>query len=565
MRVVIIGGVAGGASAAARLRRLDENAQITLLERGAYISYANCGLPYYVGGEITQRSALTLQTPQSFKARFNVDVRTEHEATAIDPAAHTVRVRDLKAQNDYTLPYDKLIYAPGAAPVTPGGLPADDPRVFTLRTIPDTLAIRQAAEAAQGGHAVIVGAGPIGVEMAENLMRAGLKVTLVEMAPQILTPLDLDMAGQVAAYLRAKGVQVLTGNALTGVDAQPDALHLTLAQGRLEAQLLLLAIGVRPESGLAKEAGLALNARGAVVVDAHMRTSDADIYAVGDVVEVEMALTGEKGYLPLAGPANKQGRIAADNICGIPSRYRGSQGSSILKCFDMTVAATGLNTAAARRAGFDPEQAIITAASHAGYYPGAGNMFLKAIFDKATGRVLGAQLFGDAGVDKRADVLATAIGAKMTAADLTELELCYAPPYGSAKDPVNMIGYVMENLLTGKVAQFREDQVADLPRDGSAQLIDVRTPAEYAKGHVEGFVNLPVDDLRDRMGELDPSKPVYLICQSALRSYIACRMLTQRGFTCAHLSGGYRLYAPLHGDAPDPAPVHPCGLPIGAP
>ena len=554
MKLVIIGGVAGGASAAARARRLDESAEIVLLERGAFISFANCGLPYYVGGVITEEDDLTLQTPESFRARFNVDVRVRSEVTAIDRAAHTVRVRQSDGAT-YEERYDKLLIATGASPVVPNlpGLNGDN--VYTLRSIPDTLRIKAAADALKdkpGARAVVVGGGYIGVEMAENLAHAGLDVTIVEMADHLIAPLDFDMAADVHNYVRGKGIHLLLGTAVTG--AEPG--FVCTSQGKIPADLIVLSIGVRPESSLARACGLPCNARGGIQVDEHMRTADPDIYAVGDAVEVRDFVTGDPAMVPLAGPANREGRIAADNLFGRDSVYTGTQGSAILKIFDMAVATTGLSEKAARSKGIDCDKIFTYSANHASYYPGSTMLSIKVVFEKGSGRLLGAQIVGFDGVDKRCDVLATAIRFGATVQDLTRLELCYAPPFGSAKDPVNMVGFVGENLQNGTVRQFHWSDVADLPRDGSVQLVDVRTPAEYARGHIEGFRNLPLDGLRAHLSELDPGKPVYVHCHSGLRSYIACRLLTGAGFTCYNLAGGYRLWAAIQ-QAKTPVD-HPC-------
>ncbi|GAA6515079.1 FAD-dependent oxidoreductase [Phocea massiliensis] len=552
MKTVIVGGVAGGASAAARLRRLDESAEIVMFERGEYISFANCGLPYYIGGEIVKKSALTLQTPQSFRSRFNVDVRVNSEVTAIDRAAKTVTVNS-KERGEYTESYDKLILSPGAAPIVPNMEGADLDRVFTLRNIPDTIKIKEYVEEEFPGSAVVVGGGYIGVEMAENLKKAGVEVTIVELADHVIAPLDYDMACDVHRHLREKGVTLILQNGVQSIAEEGSKLKVTLSSGQVETDMVILAVGVRPDTALAKEAGLTLNPRGAIVVDEHMLTSDPDIYAVGDAVEITDFVTGQKGYIPLAGPANKQGRIAADNICGIPSVYKNTQGSSILKVFDMTVATTGVNERTAKAAGLNYDKVYTYSNSHASYYPGSTGMSIKTIYEKGTVRILGAQIVGFDGVDKRCDVLATAIRAGMTASDLCDLELCYAPPFGSAKDPVNFVGYVIENTLSGQVKNFFWDDVASLPRDGSVTLLDVRTDSERANGqYIEGFLHIPVDELRQRAGELDKSKPVYIHCRTGLRSYVACRMLAGMGFDCYNLSGGWRLYESILSETKSP-------------
>ncbi|MCL2578572.1 MAG: FAD-dependent oxidoreductase [Oscillospiraceae bacterium] len=546
-KVLIVGGVAGGASAAARLRRLDEEAEIILFERGEYISFANCGLPYYIGGEITSKSALTLQTPASFNARFNVDVRVSCEVISIDRAAKSVNVKNYVSGQVYTETYDKLILSPGAEPIKPNIEGVDSGRVFTLRNIPDTYKIKDYMDSQKPQSAVVVGGGYIGVEMAENLRAAGMSVTLIEMANQVIAPIDCEMACEVHRYLESKGVRLILKSAVKSIAEEEGGLTVTLNDGKVSGEILIMAIGVKPESGLASAAGLEVNERGAIVVDDHMLTSDPDIYAVGDAVQAADFVTGQKGFIPLAGPANKQGRIAADNVCGLGSRYKGTQGSAILKVFEMTVAATGVSEKTAKRLGLSYDKSYTYSASHAGYYPGGTGMSIKMVFERETGKILGAQVIGFDGVDKRCDVIATAIRAGMSAYDLTELELCYAPPYSSAKDPVNMAGYVIENLLTGKVKNFHWEDAAGLPRDGSVTLLDVRTPGEYARGSIEGFVNIPLDDLRGRLDELNRAKPVYVICQVGLRGYLAARILTQNGREAYNLSGGYRLYNTIFG------------------
>ena len=542
MKVLIVGGVAGGASAAARLRRLDEKAEIIMFERGEYISFANCGLPYYIGGEINKKSALTLQTPQSFNSRFNVDVRVFNEVTAIDPEKKQVTVHNVQTGEDYTESYDELILSPGAAPLVPKMDGVDDPRVFTLRNIPDTVKIRDYVEEEFPESAVVVGGGYIGVEMAENLKKAGLKVTIVELADHVIAPLDGDMAAEVHRYLRDQGVELMLGKAVQSMEDKGGKLTLHLSEGEIETDMVILSVGVRPDTALAQGAGLELNPKGAIVVNEHMQTSKEHIYAVGDAIEIVDFVTGKKGYVPLAGPANKQGRIAADNICGIKSSYKNTLGSSVLKIFDMTVAMTGVNERTAQAAGLDYDKVYTYSQSHASYYPGGHGISIKTLYEKGTGKILGAQLVGYDGVDKRCDVIATAIRAGMTAYDLTELELCYAPPFGSAKDPVNFVGYVIENTLTGKVKNFFWNDVEKLPRDGSVTLLDVRTPSEREVGHIPGFIHIPLDELRQRAGELPQDKPVYIHCHSGLRSYLACRMLTGLGYDCYNLSGGWRFY-----------------------
>lgn len=562
MKVVIIGGVAGGATAAARLRRLNEEAQIIILERGGYISYANCGLPYYIGGEITEKNALTLQTPQSFFARFRIDVRVKNEAVQILPDEKKVIVRRLDDGSEYEETYDKLILSPGAKPVKPPLPGIDGKRIFTLRSVEDTFLLDEFIKRERPKRAVVIGGGFIGLEMAENLKNLGLEITVVERLNQVMTPLDYDMACSVHGYLQKKGIRLLRSKAVTGFEEQEHGISTLLEAGEaVEADLVVLAIGVAPETALAEKSGLELGARGSIVVNDRMETSVPDIYAVGDAVELVHYVSGRKTLIPLAGPANKQGRIAADNICGGDSHFRGAQGTSVLKLFDMTVAATGLNEAAAKAAEIPFDKVVTFSPNHATYYPGASNMTIKTLFDPGSGKILGAQIVGFDGVDKRIDVLATAIRAEMTAADLEELELAYAPPFSSAKDPVNMAGFVIGNILAGRVKQYHWHDLKSLPNDGSVIRLDVRTDAEYQAGHMEGTVHIPVDVLREHLGELDRSKPIYVNCQSGLRSYIACRILAQHGYDCYNFSGGYRFYQLIEHDGGfDEAPAYPCGV-----
>jgi len=541
-KVLIIGGVAGGASAAARLRRLDEDVQIILFERGEYISYANCGLPYYIGGVITDHDLLTLQTPGSFNARFNVDVRVFNEVIAINRAVKSVTVKNHKTGEMYEESYDKLILSPGAEPIKPGINGVESDKVFTLRNIPDMDKIKSFIDVNKPKSAAIIGGGYIGVEMAENLHHAGLDVTLIEMQDQIIAPLDYDMAAIVQKYIKGKDVSIILQNGVKSIIDNGNCLTVALGEGEVHADMLIMSIGVRPESGLAKDAGLELNERGAIVVNDNMLTSDHNIYAIGDAAEASDFITSEKVFVPLAGPANKQGRIAADNICDIDSKYVKTQGSAILKVFDMTVATTGINEKAAKRLGLDYEKSFTFSANHAGYYPSPNHMTIKTIFEKQTGRLLGVQIVGFDGVDKRCDVFAAAIRAGMTAFELTELELCYAPPYSSAKDPVNMAGYVIENLLTGEAKSFHWHDIADLQKRNDVTLLDARSKGEYDSGSIEGFVNIPVDELRGRISELDKSKPVYVTCAVGMRSYIATRILVHHGFDAYYLSGGMELY-----------------------
>lgn len=543
MKVVIVGGVAGGATAAARIRRLDEQAEIVVFERSGYISYANCGLPYYIGGVIEDAGELTLQTPERSFARFRVQMKVLHEVTAIHPDRKTVSVTNLQTGERFEESYDKLLLSPGAKPTQPRLPGTDSDRLFTLRTVEDTLRIRAYIEEHHPRSAVLAGGGFIGLELAENLRELGMDVTIVQKPMHLMTPFDADMAALIHGEMRRHGVKLALGHTVEGFAQCDGGLDVLLQDAApLRADMVVLAIGVTPDTGLAKDAGLALGVRGSIAVNDRMETSVPDIYAVGDAVQVRHFVTGQDALIALAGPANKQGRIAADNICGGDSRYAGAQGSSVLKVFDMTAALTGLNETQAAAAGLDADSVILSPMSHAGYYPGGRVMTMKVVFEKATYRLLGAQIVGFEGVDKRIDVLATAIRAGMKATELKELELAYAPPYSSAKDPVNMAGFMVDNIARGLLRQWHLADADSLPRDGSVTLLDTRTPEEYGAGHIAGFVNIPVDDLRERLGELERDKPVYVICQSGLRSYIACRILAGHGFECYNFSGGYRFY-----------------------
>ena len=549
MKVVIIGGVAGGATAAARLRRLNETAEIVVFERSGYISYANCGLPYYIGGVIEDPKALTLQTPESFFARFRVDMRVRHEVTAIHPERKTVSVKNLETGEAFEEPYDKLLLSPGAKPTQPRLPGVGLEKVFTLRTVEDTFRIKEYVSTHHPRSAVLAGGGFIGLELAENLRELGMEVAIVQRPKQLMNPFDPDMAAFIHSEVRRHGIQLALGRTVEGFEERDGGVDVLLKdEAPLHADMVVLAIGVTPDTALAKEVGLELGLKGSIVVNDRMETSAPDIYAVGDAVQVKHYVTGQDAVISLAGPANKQGRIAADNICGGDSRYLGSQGSSVIKVFDLTAAATGVNEANAKKAGLDVDAVILSPMSHAGYYPGGKVMTIKVVFEKGTFRLLGAQIVGYAGVDKRIDVLATAIHAGLTAIQLKELDLAYAPPYSSAKDPVNMAGFLAENLAEGVVKQWRIEDLTTLPRDGSATLLDVRTPQEYGGGHIEGFKLIPVDELRDRLGELERGKPVYVICQSGLRSYIACRILAGNGFDAYNFAGGFRFYDAVAND-----------------
>ena len=543
MKVVIVGGVAGGATAAARIRRLNEQAEIVVFERSGYISYANCGLPYYIGDVITDPEALTLQTPESFFSRFRVTMKVRHEVTAIHPDRKSVSVRNLETGEVFEESYDKLLLSPGAKPTQPRLPGVGLNKLFTLRTVEDTFRIKEFIRTNHPKSAVLAGGGFIGLELAENLRELGMEVTIVQRPKQLMNPFDPDMAAFIHNEMRRNGVKLALGHTVEGFEERDGGVDVLLKDEQpLHADMVVLAIGVTPDTGLAKEAGLELGIKGSILVNDRMETTVPDIYAVGDAVQVKHFVTGQDALISLAGPANKQGRIAADNICGGDSRYPGSQGSSVIKVFDLTAATTGINETNAKKAGLDADKVILSPMSHAGYYPGGKVMTMKVVFEKETYRLLGAQIVGYEGVDKRIDVLATAIHAGMKATQLKELDLAYAPPYSSAKDPVNMAGFIIDNIASSTLKQWHLEDADNLPRDGSVTLLDTRTVEEFAHGHIDGFTNIPVDELRERLGELDKSKPVYVICQSGLRSYIACRILAGNGYNCYNFSGGFRFY-----------------------
>lgn len=542
-RIVIVGGVAGGASAAARARRLSESAEITLVERGPHVSFANCGLPYYVGGEISDQDDLLVSTPASLRARFNLAVRTSTEAVSIDTQAHALLVRGSDGLEE-KLPYDKLVLSPGASPLRPPIAGIDRPGHFVVRNVPDALAIDEWIKAQAAQVAVVVGGGYIGLEMAEQLVHRGLKVAVVEVLDQVLAMLDPEMAASVHAELRRNHVDLHLADGVASFEApaageRAAASTVVLKSGtRLPADLVVLGMGVRPEVGLAKNAGLEIGSLGGIRVDEHMRTSDPDIYAVGDAVEVRNPITGAWSLLPLAGPANRQGRIAADHIMGRPSSYQGTIGTGIIRVFELTAAATGCNERALQRAGVEYRAVVLHPASHASYYPGAHPITLKVLFAPDTGSVLGAQAVGVDGVDKRIDVLAVAIKAKMTMDDLTELELAYAPPFGSAKDPVNLAGMLGQNVQSGLVDVLTVRDLAGLNL-ADYTLLDVREPGEWAGGRLPGAVHIPLGQLRSRINELPSDRPVIVYCRSGQRSYYACRILSQSGYSTRNLTGAY--------------------------
>ena len=549
MKVVIVGGVAGGATAAARIRRLDEQAEIIVFERSGYISYANCGLPYYIGDVITDADDLTLQTPESFWKRFRIAMKVHHEVTAIHPERKAVTVQNLETGAVFDECYDKLLLSPGAQPTQPKlpGIGID--KLFTLRTVEDTFRIKEYINQYHPRSVVLAGGGFIGLELAENLREIGMDVTIVQRPKQLMNPFDPDMAAFLHAEMRKHGIHLAMGYTVEGFEGKNGGVDVFLKDAApIHADMVILAIGVTPESKLAKDAGLALGIKGSILANDRMETSVPDIYAVGDAVQVKHYVTGEASLISLAGPANKQGRIAADNICGGDSRYPGSQGSSIIKVFNLTAAVTGINETNSRRAGFPVDSVILSPMSHAGYYPGGKVMTMKVVFERESFRLLGAQIIGYDGVDKRIDVLATAIHAGMKATELKELDLAYAPPYSSAKDPVNMAGFMIDNIASGVLKQWHMDKLDDLLQNDSVILLDTRTVGEFNRGHIPGFRNIPVDDLRNRIAELEPGKPVYVICQSGLRSYIACRILAGFGFDAYNFSGGYRFYEAVSHD-----------------
>lgn len=542
--MLIVGGVAGGASCAARLRRLDESAEIVVFDRGPHVSFANCGLPYFVGDVITEERKLVVASPALFRDRFAIDVRTGHEVVDIDRAERRIRVRELASDTQRDERYDALVLAPGAAPIRPAMPGIDLPGIFVVRTIPDTVRIRAWIDERRPARALVVGGGFIGLEMAENLAHRGLAVTILEKLPQLMPPLDPEMAQPVAVHLRSKGIDLRLGDGLAGFEAAERGLRARTESGaQIDADLVIVAIGVRPETGLATAAGLAIGPRGGILVDEQMRTSDPHVWAVGDAVEVRDVVTGQETILPLAGPANRQGRVAADAICGRPSRFRGVQATAVVGAFGLVVASTGATEKGLRRAGVPSFTCIhLHPGHHAGYYPGATPIHLKLVFDPRDGRVLGAQAVGFEGVEKRIDVIATTIQMRGTVRDLAEAELCYAPQFGAAKDPVNLAGMIATNHLDGDLPLAPWDDL------DAWQVVDVRDPGEFAAGHVPGAISLPLSELRRRWTELPHDRPLALCCQVGQRAYYAVRFLAQQGFDVGHLSGGYTTWRARTGD-----------------
>jgi NADPH-dependent 2,4-dienoyl-CoA reductase/sulfur reductase-like enzyme/rhodanese-related sulfurtransferase len=548
MRVVIIGGVAGGASAATRIRRLDEEAEIIIYEKSGYVSYANCGLPYYIGDVITDEAKLSVQDAAGLLRRYNIWAKVKHEVIKIDPDRKVVKVKNLTNNKEFEQTYDKLVIATGAKPIKPNIPGVDLPEVFTLRNVEDTLAIKQYVNTHNVNNIAIIGGGFIGIELAENLANIGKNITIYEMSAQLLSLLDRDMAAFVHATLREHNVTIKLKTEVSAIEKSANQLIVKTESEVLPFDMVVLAIGVIPDTTLVNNLGINKGIKGSIVVNDKMETEIKDIYAVGDAVQVKHYITGKPTLIPLAGPANKQGRIAADNICGLDAHYNGSQGTSIIKIFDKVITATGLNETMAKRGGYNAESIVLSPISKAGYYPGSKAMTMKITFDKKSHHILGAQIFGMDGVDKRIDVIATAIRAKLKATDLPDLELAYAPPFSLPKDPVNIAGFIIENVLTGKVNQVNYQELMTLPKDGSVTFLDVRSEFEFARGSAEAFINLPLDNLRRKINELPKDKKVIVMCQSGLRSYLATRILKQHGFDAYNFVGGYAFYRAITAD-----------------
>ncbi len=535
MKVIIVGGVAGGATAAARIRRLNEHAEITVFERSGYISYANCGLPYYIGDVITDPEELTLQTPESFFKRFRINMKIHHEVISIHPERKTVSVKNLENGEIFEEKYDKLILSPGAKPTQPRLPGVGIDKLFTLRTVEDTFRIKEYINKNHPKSAVLAGGGFIGLELAENLRELGMDVTIVQRPKQLMNPFDPDMASMIHNEMRKHGIKLVLGYTVEGFKEKDNGVEVLLKDNpSLQADMVVLAIGVTPDTVLAKEAGLELGIKESIVVNDRMETSVPDIYAAGDAVQVKHYVTGNDALISLAGPANKQGRIIADNICGGDSRYLGSQGSSVIKVFDMTAATTGINETNAKKSGLEVDTVILSPMSHAGYYPGGKVMTMKVVFEKETYRLLGAQIIGYEGVDKRIDVLAT--------------------------DPVNMAGFMIDNIAKGTLKQWHLEDMDKISKDKSVVLLDVRTVGEFNRGHMDGFRNIPVDELRERINEIEKGKPVYRICQSGLRSYIASRILEGNGYETYNFSGGFRFYDAVVNDRALIEKAYACGM-----
>jgi len=541
-KLLIVGGVAGGASAAARARRLDENVEIIMFERGPYISFANCGLPYHISGDIKSRDALVLQTPESFKARFNVDVRLHNEVISIDKEAKTLRIKQVQTGDEYTESYDALVLSPGAGPIVPPIPGLKNPLTFSLRNLPDMDRILASLKENKPSHATVVGGGFIGLEMVEAFREIGIDVTLLELGPQVMAPVDAEMANALHQEIVEHKVDLRLNCGLTGVEQTDKGLKLSLSTGdTMETGILITAIGVKPETSLAINAGLTIGEVGGILVDDRMRTSDPAIYAVGDAVEEFDLLTGEKALIPLAGPANRQGRVAANNIFGADESYNKTQGTAICRVFSLAVASTGLNEKRLAANGMTYEKVYVHGASHASYFPGAHPVSLKLLFNPEDGKILGAQAVGRDGIDKRIDVMAVAIRAGLTVFDMQEMELTYAPPYGSAKDVLNQAGFVASNFIKGDVKICHSEEMDNA--SGEQMILDVRNPGELERlGTIRGAVNIPVDQLRDRLDELPKNKELLVLCQVGLRGNVAYRMLVNHGFKAKNLTGGYKTY-----------------------
>ena len=549
MKVIIVGGVAGGATAAARIRRIDEGVSITIYERSGYISYANCGLPYYIGDEILDENELTLQTPLSFNKRYNIDVRVKHEVLDINPVEKSVLVKDLTTGQEFIDTYDKLLLSPGAKPITLDFLVKPLKNVYTLRTVEDTFEIKKYLNYKQPKNVCIIGGGFIGVEMAENIKGLGIDVTIIQKGDQLLKNFDKDMISFIHNHIRSKGVKILLNSNVLDIENIAGEVIVKFSDNSsLKFDVVLVAIGVRPDNELAIKAGLKLGDSGAISVNSMMETSISDIYAVGDAVEITHNVLGEKRIITLAGPANKEARVAASNICGMESSYQGSIAPSIIKVFDISAASVGINEEEAKRNNIKYEKIILSPLNHASYYPNAKPMTLKVLYDKKDNSILGAQCVGYEGVDKRIDVIATSIFSNLKVYMLKDLDLVYAPPYSSAKDPVNVAGYIADNIICGLVKQFYYEDIVSLRIRDDVILLDTRTVNEYSKGHAESFINIPLDDLRNNLNLLDENKKIYVMCQSGLRSYLAVRILMENNFDAYNFVGGYKLYSSIEKD-----------------
>lgn len=545
MKVLIVGGVAGGATTATRLRRLDEKAQIIIFERGEHISFANCGLPYYIGDVIKEKKELLLQTPKSFKNRFNIDVRIKNEVVKIDRDKKQVLVRKVDSGEEYIETYDTLVLSPGAEPINPFKLLKSE-KIATLRNVNDSVKIKEYIQKNNPKNIVIIGGGYIGVEVAENIKHYGsINVTIVEKAPHVIASIDKDIASFVQNRLRENNINLILSNGVRQIKEENNIFNILLDDGKIKADYIILSIGVIPETSIAKEAGITLNSRGSIIVDEHMRTNDKDIYALGDAVEIKNYITNMPDYIPLAGPANRQARIVANNICGLDSKYNGTMGSSILKLFDYTLATTGVSEEKCKMLDINYKKIIITPFCHATYYPGASEMIVKVIYCEKEKKLLGAQVIGKEGVDKVSDILATAIRSKLNIYDLEDLELCYAPPFSSAKSVVNIVGNVIENEINGLVKNIFWE---DVENTDTPYVLDARTKGEYESGHFSEAINIPVDELRENMDKLDKNKEILVYCKTGVRSYIACRVLIQNGFKVKNIMGGYNLYKEIEKD-----------------